>query len=305
MSIDKLLSKRRTMLALTGVTPEEFVALVPTFESAMKFRNEHEFLSNPKRQRKSGSGIKPFCKTVEEQLLFILLYFKCYPTFDALSFLYDRERSNVWRRYDFLAPILESALGRKLALPKRQITSIEEFWKAFPEAKELFLDGTERPIRRPKDNIKQKANYSGKKKRNTKKNLVITTKKKRINYLSPTVEGKEHDYGLLKRLKLMDHIPKKVRKRVDLGFHGIKKDYPGHRVSIPAKKPKGRPLSNTLKEQNKRKSRIRILVEHALSGPKRLGAIAQTFRNFKEHSDDRAMNIACGLWNYHLDTTTS
>ena len=191
MSIHKLLSKRRTMLALTGVTPEEFTALVPTFESAMNLKKEHAFIENPKRQRKSGSGIKPFCKTIEEQLLFILLYFKCYPTFDVLSFLYDRERSNVWRRYDFLAPILESALGRKLALPARQITSIEEFWKAFPEAKELFIDGTERPIRRPKDKQKQKANYSGKKKRNTKKNLVIATKRKRINYLSPTVEGKE------------------------------------------------------------------------------------------------------------------
>jgi hypothetical protein len=199
---------------------------------------------------------------------------------------------------------LESALGRKLALPKRQIKSVEEFFEAFPEAKEVFLDGTERPIQRPKEAKRQTANYSGKKKRHTRKNIILSTRKRRIGYLSPTVEGKEHDFQIVKETRLPDHIPKKVRIRVDSGFQGLLKEFPGHLVSIPRKKPKGRPLCQTFKEQNRRKSRIRILVEHAIGGVKRFNIVSHVFRNKQENVDDRAMLITCGLWNYHLAETS-
>ncbi|MEM9767611.1 MAG: hypothetical protein AAF892_07020 [Cyanobacteria bacterium P01_D01_bin.71] len=57
---------------------------------------------------------------------------------------------------------MEQALGEKLALPKRQLTSLEEFVAAFPAVERVMLDGTERPIQRAKDNEQQKTNYSGK-----------------------------------------------------------------------------------------------------------------------------------------------
>jgi hypothetical protein len=102
------------------------------------------------------------------------------------------------RRQQWLRPILEATLGRKLALPKRQLRNIEDFPKAFPEAKEAFIDGTERPIQRPKDNELQKTNYSGKKKRHTRKNLILSTRTRHIGFLSRTVESKEHDITILK-----------------------------------------------------------------------------------------------------------
>jgi len=49
-----------------------------------------------------------------------------------------------------LMPVLEALLGQKLALPKRQIRSMEEFALAFPQAVEVILDGMERPVQRPK-----------------------------------------------------------------------------------------------------------------------------------------------------------
>ena len=94
-----------------------------------------------------------------------------------------------------MTPILENALGKEMVPPERKINSLEELLELFPEAKDIFIDGTERPIQRPKDYEKQKKNYSGKKKMHTRKNIVISDKKRRIGYLSPTVEGKKHDYG--------------------------------------------------------------------------------------------------------------
>ena len=62
-----------------------------------------------------------------------------------------------------LLPILETALGKKQALPERKIDSIEEFRAKFGEVQEVIIDGTERPVQRPKDPERQKEHYSGKK----------------------------------------------------------------------------------------------------------------------------------------------
>lgn len=304
MSVEKVLTRERLCRAMTGLTPQEFKNLLATFAEALQRRAMERYLTDSSRKRKPGGGRKSFLKTVEEKLFFILFYYKVYPTFDVLGFFYDRDRGNAWHAYDHLSPVLEAALGKKLALPKRQIKSVEEFFQAFPEAKEVFLDGTERPVQRPKNPQKQAANYSGKKKRHTRKNIILSTRKKRIGYLSPTVEGKEHDFQIVKDTKLPDHIPKKVRIRVDSGFQGLLKEFPGHLVSIPRKKPKGRPLCKTFKEQNRRKSRIRILVEHAIGGVKRFNVVSHVFRNKQENVDDRAMLLTCGLWNYHLAETS-
>lgn len=74
-----------------------------------------------------------------------------------------------------LQRILETALGKKMALPERKLESMAQFLERFPEVKEVLLDGTERPVQRPKDSKKQKAHYSGKKKRHTRKHITVST----------------------------------------------------------------------------------------------------------------------------------
>jgi hypothetical protein len=60
---------------------------------------------------------------------------------------------------------------------------------------EFIIDGTERPISRPKDKKRQESHYSGKKKQHTVKNNVVSDKRTRkIKVLSETTElpkGKE------------------------------------------------------------------------------------------------------------------
>jgi len=300
MNIEKILKKERLTRALTGFTPHEFNELLPTFEQVWNRSKMETYLENPKRKRKPGGGCKGFLPTIVEKFFFILFYYKCYPTYDVLSLFYDCNRANAYRRQETLSLILELTLGKKLLLPKRQIKSIDEFFQAFPEVKEVFIDGTERPIQRPKNGKKQKDNYSGKKKRHTRKNLIITDKKKRIGFLSKTEGGSKHDFNILKEQALPDHIPKKIKKHLDRGFQGFAKQYPGHCLSIPQRKPRTKELSPSIKKQNKRKSGLRIIIEHAIWGIKRFRITSDVFRNRKQNFDDRAILIPCGLWNYHL-----
>jgi hypothetical protein len=295
ININRALKNERLMLALTGLKPQEFLNLLPIFSEMWQKSKQYK-----NRKRKIGGGRIGFLRTISEKLFFILFYYKCYPTYDVLSFFYDCNRANAFRRQRQLSGILEATLNKKLVLPKRQIKNIDDFFRAFPEAKEIFIDGTERPIQRPKNKEKQKANYSGKKKRHTVKNIVITEKNRRIGFLSKTVSGKEHDFSLLKEQAPPGFIPEKVRKHIDLGFKGFAKQFPGHLVSIPERKPRKKDLSMSQKEKNKKKSSVRVLVEHAIGGAKRLKIVTDVFRNRIEGFDDQAMLISCGLWNYHL-----
>lgn len=300
LQIEKLLKNERLMHALTGLGASEFTELLPAFENQWRVFGQKRYAANPERERKPGGGRKGFAKTIAEKLFFILFYYKCYPTYDVASLLWNADRSNACRRQQQLSAVLEATLGKKQALPKRRLRKLEEFFEAFPEAREVFIDGTERPIQRPKDPKKQKANYSGKKRRHTRKNLIIATKEKHIGFLSKTLPGKEHDFTVLKAQAPPEHMPLTVKKHLDLGFKGFDAQYPGHTISMPQRKPRTRDLTEAQKERNKKKSGIRVLVEHAIGGVKRLRIVSDVFRNKKEGFDDQSMLISCGLWNYHL-----
>ncbi len=258
INIQRVLKNPRAMSALTGVTAKEFEQLLPdftkTWESSKCYQHRRDA-----NVRKIGAGRKGFLKSMETKLFYVLFYYKCYPTYDLLSIIYDCNRSNACRRQFELGNILEKALGRKLVLPERKLRKLEEFFKAFPEAREVFIDGTERPVQRPKDKEQQKENYSGKKKKHTRKNIVITDKEKRIGFLSKTEGGKNHDFPMLKKYASPDNMPTEIKKHLDLGFKGFQNQFPGHKVSMPKRKPRTKELTEFAKEQNKKKSAIRVL----------------------------------------------
>ena len=116
-----------------------------------------------------------------------------------------------------LLPILETTLGYKQVLPERKIRSMEEFLDRFPDVKEVILDGTERPIQRPKDPDEQKAHYSGKKKRHTRKHLTGSTRQKRVILLTKARPGRVHDKRQLDEEEVVGNIPEEVPIEGDLG----------------------------------------------------------------------------------------
>lgn len=280
------------MKALTGLSHREFEDLVPTFGKAYRDIQRQK----PNRQRKVGGGKKGKLPTTESKLFFILFYLKAYPTFDVLGFMTDRDRGKCCRSVHILLKALKKTLGREIVLPERKINSVEEFLEKFPEAKDVFFDGTERRIQRPKNKKRQNKLYSGKKKANTRKNVIVSDENRKILFLSPTKSGRRHDKRIVD--KSMLKIPDDVGKWVDTGFQGLDKLYGN--VVMPKKGTKKNPLSLADKANNKVISSIRVVVEHALAGIKRFRVLTDTLRNKIGLFDDMIMEVACGLWNYHL-----
>ena len=305
LNIDRALGDDRLIKAITGLSASEFNKLIESFRE--EFQNEAQAkyeigVELENRERKPGGGRIGNLGSYTTKLFFILFYFKCHPTFDILGFIFDLDRSNANRNTHNFTQILEKALGREMVLPKRKINNLEELLAAFPGVRDLLIDGTERPIQRPKDDEKQKENYSGKKKMHTRKNIIISDKKKRIGYVSPTMNGKRHDYGMFKEEFPPPSVvfPRGMALWMDLGFTGFEKDYPDTLGIMPKKKPKGKELTADAKAWNRIVSGFRVLVEHAIGGVKRFGIVSDKFRNRKDGFDDKVMLISCGLWNYHL-----
>lgn len=297
MNITKLKRNPRAMKALTGLSYDEFTNLVPSFGQTIVALKMEE----PNRQRKVGGGQKGKLKTVEQKLFFILFYLKTYPTFDVLACFFDRGRGRSCESAHFFMKALEKALGRKLVLPKRKISSVEEFMEAFPEVKDVFLDGTERRVEKPKKRKRQNKLYSGKKKGTTRKNIIVADEKRRVLILTPTKSGRRHDKRLADKVLLAEHIPKDVAAWTDTGFKGIERVH-GNTV-MPRKATKKHPLTDEQKQENKLISSFRVVAEHAIGGVKRLRSVSDVYRNKKANLDDTFMLLAAGIWNFHLQQT--
>jgi hypothetical protein len=104
------------------------------------------------------------------------------------SVLYQVHRSRPHRWVQTWLPVLEQALGYAVVLPERRIDQVESFFTRFPQVKDLWLDGTERPIRRPRTQVDKSATIVVKK-RHTHNNLLLTDAGRRVLALSPTQPG--------------------------------------------------------------------------------------------------------------------
>jgi hypothetical protein len=63
-------------------------------------------------------------------------------------------------------------------------------------------------------------------------------------------------------------------------------------VKMPAKKPKGKELAHARKQENRKISTFRILVEHAIGGVKKCRIVKERFRCRKFGFDDLVMLIS-------------
>ena len=160
LSLERILNNDRLLRAMTGLNRKAFEALVPSFREAYEQRQSKP---EAERQRAPGGGRKATLQTMHDKMFYILLYCKCYPTFDLMSVLFGFDRSCAWDWVHGLLPILEQALGFEQALPERKLRSLEEFVERFAGVEAVIVDAIERPIKRPQDAQQQRAHSSGKK----------------------------------------------------------------------------------------------------------------------------------------------
>jgi hypothetical protein len=298
----------RQFKALTGLTFAAFCQLLPLFaesyaEAVMENYEQHQAT----RKRKPGAGRKGQLDTMFKKLFFILYYLKVYPTFDVLGYHFGLDRSKACTNVHKLLSILLQALDKANVLPQRRFETVAELQAAFAGVEDLLIDATERAHCRPKDAAEQRKKYSGKKKRHTVKNTVLSTTCQMILFLGYTVFGSCHDYHLFKSEFPPDTNWFEMFKLwVDLGYLGIETDYQAIEIHIPRKKPrksKANPtptLTDEQKAENGEMSRIRIAVENAICRMKRFRAVTDIFRNRKDNLVDDVALAAAALANWSL-----
>ena len=97
--------------------------------------------------------------------------------------------------------------------------------------------------------------------------------------------------------KMMQYrIPRAGSLDKDTGYQGYEPE--GVNTRQPKKKPKGKELTEEEKQQNRKISKDRIRVEHAIGGVKIFRITSDIFRNRKDGMEDKAMHLGCGLHNY-------
>lgn len=153
----------------------------------------------------------------------LLVYYKLYITHTLSGFLFDLDQSNVHRDIRYMEPLVSSCipLPQKLYNLTRRLRTVQEVEIYFPGFK-AFIDSTEQEIQRPKNKIKRKNYYSGKRKKHTVKTQYMVKKKGIILHKSNKYKkGRQHDYSIYKD----EHpiTPSQVENYFDLGYHGIEK----------------------------------------------------------------------------------
>jgi hypothetical protein len=298
LDIDRVLRNESVLRSLTGLRIKQFVELHQRFAIELANRKLDTCFE---RQRAPGGGRKHTLGNSEGMLFFILLYLKVYPTMELAGFFFKVAKSQVCTWVKTFQPVLEAVLGDTHDLPKRRISTLEEFCKLFPNVKKVVVDGTERPRSRPKNNEQQRKLYSGKKKRHTYKNtLVVEPKRKKVLVLTTTTHGSVHDKKDLDENDIVPNIPDHIPIELDLGYYGLQNQYTG--INIPHKKPRNGELTRKQKRHNRKIASSRIRVEHAIGLCKRYRCISDIYRNRRENFEDAIMLTCCGLTNFYQRT---
>src|SRR6187551_1599165 len=117
-----IVTDERRVLALTSLTPEEFADLVPPFTASFsQYLDEQTIEGYERVGRRFVSYRNSTLPTMEDKLLFILVYLKQAPTQEIQGSLFGMRQSkaNMW--IHLLHPVLNRALAHNGDIPKRDI----------------------------------------------------------------------------------------------------------------------------------------------------------------------------------------
>ena len=109
----------KTLLAHTGLNPEEFEALALFFDQAWRhYVGAYTLEGNPRKRQSRGRKNETFA-TTEDRLLFVLYYLKTNPLQEVLAAAFGLRQPHASAWLKVLLPILEGALDKADTLPER------------------------------------------------------------------------------------------------------------------------------------------------------------------------------------------
>lgn len=298
LSYERLSRKPRLFKSFTGLSVKQFDDIYKEIESKYEKYEIKRLSSRRNRERDIGGG-RRFKLVIKDRVTMVLVYYRLYITYTLMEFLFDLDQSNVCRDIEKIERLIRSCLPipQKLYKVTRRLKTKEEVEQYFPGFM-AFTDCSEQPIPRPKNRLRRRLYYSGKRKKHTVKNLYTVNQKELIIYKTKHKQvGRKHDYKVYKDNH--PNIPKDVTSMYDLGFFGVETDYSKQKSSLPIKRKKNQILTKKEEEYNRNHSSRRIVVEHAICRLKKYRIMKDVFRN-RLRKYDRISDMIAGLVNYRI-----
>lgn len=158
LTYKKLKIKSSLLKSATGLSLKEFDCLVPTFEITwnsyiLKYTFDGKHRNRSRTVRKNSKF-----KCVEDMLIFILYDYRHNPTQDFMGLHFGLTQPKVAAWIKVLDPLLLKSLDKLNLIPVRDSDALDD---RLIESVTVLLDGSERPINRPK--YEQQDFFSGKK----------------------------------------------------------------------------------------------------------------------------------------------
>lgn len=209
LSVIRLRRKPKHFMNFTGLTPEQFDALLEAVRP--EYEVQERARKGGKGRRRGIGGGRKFKLALAQRRLMSLVYYRLYVSYLLLGYLFGLDDSRAGaevrhRMQPVLLEVLPTPMQNRLfefgpmlaSNPDRSGTS-----KPKPKAKrlqtleELLKAHPEQEVPRPKDQRKQKTHYSGKQQRHTIKTQV-TTSQSLILHVSESMDGSVNDLTLLR-----------------------------------------------------------------------------------------------------------
>lgn len=314
----KLSRSPRQFLTVTGMNLPQFQALLPQFTQAFEQQEQKRkaVVVKTKAERKRGAGGgSQFVHELTDQMLMLLIYYRLYLTQEFLTLLFKHQhKSSISRNISQMRALFEAVLpthakarAKVLSLAKKEqerrrkrISSLEEFKEAYPELT-FIIDGVEQEKRKPQKKERRKGDYSKKKSRHTRKQIVISTPSGIIVSQSKSVGGRAHDFKAFKEDSSIQAVCQefgshRVQLYADSGFQGMADLSLPLEARLIQRARRHHPLTRDEKKLNSLRSSTRIKVEHTLSRRKKYAVAASVYRN-RDEDYDATMNVVSGLVN--------
>jgi hypothetical protein len=183
LSYVRLSRKPRLFKSFTGLSVKQFDDVFKEIESKYP-KYEIKRLSTKRKYRREravggGGGGRHFKLDVKNRFVMVLVYYRLYITYTLMEFLFGLDQSNVCRDIEKIEFLIRECLPipQKLHKVTKRLKTMEEVEAYFPGFM-VFTDCTEQPIPRPKNRLRRRLYYSGKRKKHTVSQKPVYSKSK-------------------------------------------------------------------------------------------------------------------------------
>jgi DDE superfamily endonuclease len=256
--------------ALSGLRPTALAELLAVVLPVLTQRRRDTLQQRRPRQRAMGAGAKRRLSPAREVLL-VLIYLRHNVAHEVVGQLFGVSADTSENLFHEIVPLLRELCPAHRFEAEQRWQRGEPSWT--PAAVDrVLVDTFETPIPRPSGEARQRRVYSGKKKRHTLKTQVATDVRGTLLAIDAGHPGPTADKRLYERSAVAEQFPT-AAKQGDLAYVGTAG------VETPQRKPRGQPLSEAQRAENRRKASLRVHVEHGIRRLKAFRILREPYRH--------------------------